>query len=58
LPPFSTLAAEEADPVPLPSIVRLASLPPLTEKFASKQVEAVQVPLDPPTRSMVTASSL
>jgi hypothetical protein len=33
-PPFSTLAAEEPDPVPLPSIVRLASLPPLTEKFA------------------------
>jgi hypothetical protein len=56
--PFSTLSAEESDPVPLPSIVRLASLPLLTEKSPSKQVEAVQVPLDPPTRSIVTASPL
>ena len=57
--PLSTLAVEEADPVPLPSIVRLASLVPLTEKFPSNiQVEAVQVPLDPSTRSTVTASPL
>jgi hypothetical protein len=57
--PLSTLAVEEADPVPLPSIVRLASLPLLTEKFPSKvQAEVVHEAPELCTSSMVTASPL
>jgi hypothetical protein len=59
LSPLSTLEAEEADPVPLPSIVRLASLPPLRENCPSNvQAEVVHEAPELCTSSMVTASPL
>jgi hypothetical protein len=59
-PPLSTVAAEEPDPVPVPSMVRLASLPLLTKKFPSKVqgLVVVHVPPESETSLMVTASPL